>query len=171
MLAASCTVELEGGTQIVQKLFLFFANVFPGLTDAEPAALINFGDFETTPRARGPFDLTRIARQFGRVAISLECPRSHYLSTLLLDLTQIEKFSPRVKTGLLLKLATRCNERILVLVKFTFRNCPRTFVFLGPERSSRMHQKDLQFIHQFAKHHETRTAFRHPLSLRTEEHI
>lgn len=90
----------------------------------EPAATIDFRDFETTPGARRPFDLTCIARQTGRIAITFERPRRHELSALLLDRSQIEEVAGRLKACLFFKLTLGGNERILVWFIFTFRNGP-----------------------------------------------
>jgi hypothetical protein len=120
------------------RMPLFFAEVLPCFLDREPAATINFRNFDTATRAWGPFDLAPIARQVGCVAIAFKGPCYHQLSALLLDRTQIEELSVRPKARLRFKLAPCCVKRILVWSIFTFRNRPRALVLLGPEWSSRM---------------------------------
>src|SRR5277367_3741312 len=117
---------------------LFFAEVLPCFLDREPAATINFRNFDTASGAWRPFDLTRIARQVGWVTIAFKGPCDHQLSALLLNRTEIEEFPVSPKARLLFKLAPCCVKRILVWFIFTFRNRPRALVLPGPEWSSRM---------------------------------
>src|SRR5882757_9650884 len=129
--------------QIVQKFFLFFTYVSSSFLYVEPATPVYFGDFDTFSRARRPLDLTGVTHQFCGIAITLKCPSSHDLPALLLDRPKIDELPGSLKAGLFFKLAPCRDKRILILLIFTLRKGPCALVLLGPDRPTRMNQKDL----------------------------
>jgi hypothetical protein len=138
-------------------------NVLPGFSNSEPGAAVYFGNFDPPTGTWRPFDLTAITDQFFWIAVALKSPGEDHFPPSLFDPAEIEETVGRDKTGLLIELAFGSLHGLLSVQIFSFRDCPRSQVFLCEEWSSWMNKEDLQIARSATIHHQTRTA---PLHLR-----
>jgi hypothetical protein len=147
--------------QPFKKNLLPGKNPLPGLVQRKPPPPIDFRKHRHSSRTRRPFHRKRIALQARRIAIALNRPRRHNLPPSLLLLTQRDEITFRNNASLFLKFTLRSLQRVFIRIEFSFRNRPRTHIFLRPERPTRMRKQNFHSTLRAAIHQQASAAFRH----------
>src|SRR5262249_36326252 len=104
---------------------------------------INFGIGCLASALGRPFQLEAVRCQRRGMEVSFEAPGGDDLAARLNEIAQRKKIALRASTGLLRELALGHLERILAFGIFALRDRPRAPIFLGPERTSGMHEQQL----------------------------
>ena len=128
--------------------------------EREPGGAVDLGERLSPARTRRPFDLEGVAHDRSGIAVGLERPGVHQLAARLPARAERDEFARGHDAGLLLELAPRGRERVLVGRELALRDRPRAKVALGPERAAGMHQKHLGRAAAATKHQQTRAWFR-----------
>src|ERR1700730_5792798 len=118
---------------------------------------------------RRPFQGKEIAFHAGRTAASLKSPDKDPFSGFLSYLAEInERFGSRDRS-LFFKLPLSSRKVVLTRIDQSLWDRPRSILFSGPERTTRMHQENLQNGPRVSIHQKPGAHLRHAANLITRK--
>src|SRR5439155_17193292 len=97
----------------------------------------------------------------GGLEVAFQRPGRDDVATGLDDLAEGEKLALRASAGLLLEFALCHRQRVFALQILAFRDGPGPVVFLGPERTARMHEQKLDIGAAPPEHQDAGAALGH----------
>src|SRR5690349_5243549 len=127
--------------QPVQELGLRRDDLAPGRIEREPFGAVNFREFLRFSRLRRPDHGKGVAADAGRSEIALQSPGRDDLSASLSNFSERNEIASDRYPGFLLEFAAGRGEWIFIGFVLALGDRPSAFVFVLPERSSRMREQ------------------------------
>lgn len=148
----------------------------PRLGNGEPSSSIHFRKRLYASAMRWPFQIEQVASQRERIEIALQGESADDLAAALALGAERHQGSGWLDTCLFVEFPASCSLGRFALIIFAFWNGPRPKISLAPERTARMHKKDMDCGRHLPEHQYACAFLGHlkcslqPIGPRTGEH-